>query len=111
MTDPWARMISYHFLNQTTRGNFFTNDTAHGAGQLWSQIPLIPAFQQYQTPFPIVVSDSRPVGSNLTTALSLDPVVYEVRLINTDLQSRINNEGLRLLQWSLPLMIQTSPLG
>jgi hypothetical protein len=32
ITDPWGRMISYHFLNQTTRGNFFTNSTAHGAG-------------------------------------------------------------------------------
>ncbi|KAG6842116.1 hypothetical protein C0991_002770 [Blastosporella zonata] len=78
LTDPWARMISYHFLNQTNRQNFFTNDTAHGAGQLWSDIPRIPAYQQYQTPFPIVVSDSRPVGSNATTATTLDPVVYEI---------------------------------
>ncbi|RDB16981.1 Lysophospholipase 1 [Hypsizygus marmoreus] len=78
MTDPWSRMISYHFLNQTSRENFFTNDSAHGAGQLWSNIPLIPAYQQHQTPFPIVVADSRPVGSNLTTALSLDPTVYEI---------------------------------
>ncbi|KAG6896435.1 hypothetical protein C0992_008312 [Termitomyces sp. T32_za158] len=78
LTDPWARMISYHFLNQTTRENFFTNDTAHGAGQLWSDIPLIPAYQQYQTPFPIVVADSRPVGSNLTTALSPESTVFEI---------------------------------
>ncbi|GLB40375.1 putative cytoplasmic phospholipase A2, catalytic subunit [Lyophyllum shimeji] len=78
LTDPWSRMISYHFLNQTDRKNFFTNDSSHGAGQLWSNIPLIPAYRQYQTPFPIVVADSRPVGSNLTTALSLDPVVYEI---------------------------------
>lgn len=73
-------MISYHFLNQTTRANFFTNDTAHGAGQLWSNIPLIPAYQQFQTPFPIIVADSRPVGSNLTTALSPESTVFEVRL-------------------------------
>ncbi|KAG6849456.1 hypothetical protein H0H93_008299 [Arthromyces matolae] len=78
LTDPWARMISFHFLNQTNRANFFTNDTAHGAGQLWSNIPLIPAYQQYQTPFPIIVSDSRPVGSNLTTALSPDSTVFEI---------------------------------
>ncbi|KAF9461302.1 phospholipase B [Collybia nuda] len=78
MTDPWSRLISYHFLNQTSRSNFFTNDTAHGAGQLWSHIPRIPTYQQFQAPFPIVVSDSRPVGSNLTTALSLDPIVYEI---------------------------------
>ncbi|TFK75253.1 phospholipase B [Pluteus cervinus] len=78
MTDPWSRMISYHFLNQTTRANFFTNDSAHGAGQLWSDIPSLPAFRQYQAPFPIIVADSRPVGSNLTTILSPEPVVYEI---------------------------------
>ncbi|KAJ3823123.1 phospholipase B [Lentinula raphanica] len=78
ITDPWARMISYHFLNQTNRQNFFTNDTAHGAGQLWSNIPTIPAWQQYETPFPILVTDSRPDGLNTTTALTLDPTVYEI---------------------------------
>lgn len=79
MTDAWSRMISYHFLNQTSRANFFTNDSAHGAGQLWSDIPQVPAYQQHQAPFPIVVADSRPVGSNMTTVLPLDPIVYEVR--------------------------------
>ncbi|KAF8161040.1 phospholipase B [Crassisporium funariophilum] len=78
LTDPWSRMISYHFLNQTSRQNFFTNDTAHGAGQLWSRIPEIPAYKEFLTPFPIIVADSRPVGSNLTTALALDSVVYEI---------------------------------
>ncbi|KAF8894137.1 phospholipase B [Infundibulicybe gibba] len=78
LTDPWARMISYHFLNQTTRKDFFTNDTAHGAGQLWSKIPDIPAYQQHQTPFPIIVANSRPVGSNITTALDAKPIVYEI---------------------------------
>lgn len=74
----WSRLISYHFLNQTTRSNFFSNDTGHGAGQLWSEIPHIPAYQNHLVPFPIVVADSRPVGSNLTTILPLDSVVYEV---------------------------------
>ncbi|KAF8650407.1 hypothetical protein AX16_005214 [Volvariella volvacea WC 439] len=78
LTDPWSRMISYHFLNQTSRDNFFTNDTAHGAGQLWSEIPLIPTYQQHQVPFPIVVANSRPVGSNITTILPLDSIVYEI---------------------------------
>lgn len=71
-------MISYHFLNQTSRQNFFTNDSGHGAGQLWSQIPLIPSYQNHLLPFPIAVADSRPSGSNLTTVLGLDSVVYEV---------------------------------
>ena len=78
MTDTWARMISYHFLNQTSRANFFTNDTAHGAGQLWSRIPDIPAFRSHLSPLPLAVACSRPVGSNLTTVLGLEPVVYEI---------------------------------
>ena len=74
-------MISYHFLNQTSRDNFFTNDTAHGAGQLWTHIPRVPSYQRRETPFPLVMADSRPAGSNLTTRLAPDPTVYEVRTI------------------------------
>ncbi|KAG7090814.1 hypothetical protein E1B28_009898 [Marasmius oreades] len=78
LTDVWARMISYHFLNQTTSKNFFTNDSAHGAGQLWSHVPKLSAFQKFELPFPMLVSDSRPFKSNLTTALTLEPTVYEI---------------------------------
>lgn len=92
LTDPWSRMISYHFLNQTTRQNFFTNDTGHGAGQLWSEIPQIPAYRDLLVPFPIVVADSRPVGSNLTTILGLDSVVYEVNFFSNVL-------GILLIQY------------
>jgi lysophospholipase len=72
-------MISYHFLNQTTRDNFLTNDTAHGAGQLWSQIPRLPSYQNFEAPFPMVVANARPSGSNSTAALDLAATVYEVR--------------------------------
>ncbi|KAH9972599.1 phospholipase B [Lactifluus volemus] len=78
VTDLWSRVISYHFLNQTTRDNFFTNNSAHGAGQLWSAVPLLPSWQRYQLPFPIIQANSRPVGSNLTTALSPTSAVYEI---------------------------------
>ncbi|KAF7298251.1 Lysophospholipase [Mycena chlorophos] len=78
ITDPWARMISYHFLNQTSRDNFFTNSTAHGAGQLWSEIPNIPAWQEKTMPFPIVVADVRPANDNSTGQLGLSPTVYEI---------------------------------
>lgn len=78
LTDPWSRMIAYHFLNQTTRSNFFTNESAHGAGQLWSNIMKVPSVQQFKAPFPIVVTDSRPAGSNVTTRLALEETVYEV---------------------------------
>lgn len=78
LTDPWARIISYHFLNQTNRANFFTNSSAHGAGQRWSDIPNIPSYQQHLMPLPIAVADSRPGGDNSTDFLPLDPTVYEI---------------------------------
>ncbi|KAF7321318.1 Lysophospholipase [Mycena kentingensis (nom. inval.)] len=78
ITDPWSRMISYHFLNQTDRFNFFTNATAHGAGQLWSDIPRIPAYQEKKVPFPLIVADSRAGNDESTDALGLDSVVYEI---------------------------------
>ncbi|KAG2146011.1 phospholipase B [Suillus bovinus] len=77
-TDLWGRMISYHFLNETTRGNFYTNQTGHGAGQLWSQVSLLPSFQNYTIPLPIVAADSREAGSGSTTAVPLNSTVYEI---------------------------------
>ena len=71
-------MISYHFLNQTSSANFFTNDSGHGAGQLLSHLPTIPSWQQYLVPFPIIQADSRPVSSNATTILDPSSTVYEV---------------------------------
>ncbi|KIY53628.1 hypothetical protein FISHEDRAFT_32937 [Fistulina hepatica ATCC 64428] len=70
--------LSYHFLNGTTEVNFFTNDSAHGAGQLWSRIPSSDIFQNYSVPYPIVIADSRPVGSNYDSNTTLNATVYEL---------------------------------
>ena len=72
-------MLSYHFFNQTSRGNFFTDDTAHGAGQVWSNIPHNPMFEEYNVPLPLVVACSRPSGSKLAGYTFLNMTVYEVR--------------------------------
>ncbi|OJA08670.1 hypothetical protein AZE42_01184 [Rhizopogon vesiculosus] len=77
MTDIWGRMVSYHFLNETTRDNFYTNDTSHGAGQLWSQMSLLPNFRNNTMPLPIVAADSRQAGSGLTTALNSTITPFE----------------------------------
>ncbi|KDQ08020.1 hypothetical protein BOTBODRAFT_148881 [Botryobasidium botryosum FD-172 SS1] len=76
LTDSWARALSYHFLEGTTRSNFFDNST-HGAGILWSSIPQIPAFQSHSIPFLIVVADS--VANNRTEdhRMPLWSTVYE----------------------------------
>ncbi|KDQ57464.1 hypothetical protein JAAARDRAFT_130109 [Jaapia argillacea MUCL 33604] len=58
LTDVWGLMVGYHFLNQSGRETFFSADLEFGAGQLWSDIPSIPVYQQYQVPYPIVVANS-----------------------------------------------------
>lgn len=77
ITDLWGRALSYHFLNQTTSNNFYTNSTGHGAGQLWSQTPLLPSYANRSIPFPIIAADSIPSASTPTSAVSLESVVYE----------------------------------
>ncbi|GJJ05861.1 hypothetical protein Clacol_000048 [Clathrus columnatus] len=78
VTDIWAGLLSYHFLNGTTRDNFFTTTNAtHGAGILWSDIPNSPLFQSRTIPFPVVISDSRSPSSDGERP-SLEDVVYEI---------------------------------
>jgi hypothetical protein len=81
ITDIWANLISYHFLNGTTRSNFFTNDSAHGAGLLWSDIPNTAPFQDSSIPYPLVIVDSEPVMTNHLGAPPLSSVVYEVDML------------------------------
>lgn len=71
-------MVSYHFLGQTSRSNFFTNNSAHGAGQLWSHIPRLEAWGKMAMPFPLICANSRENGSQATARLGLEEVVYEV---------------------------------
>ncbi|KAI0313887.1 phospholipase B [Amylostereum chailletii] len=79
ITDLWARMLSYHFLNGTSRSNFYDDDVAHGAGQFWSRISATAAYQQHAAPFPIIVTDSiQTNASDFTAVPSLQSVVYEV---------------------------------
>jgi lysophospholipase len=78
ITDVWSRMLSYHFLNQTSRANFFTDDSSHGAGQLWSNLPSNSMFQEYNVPVPLIVFDSRPSGVEIDGYTPLNVPVYEV---------------------------------
>ncbi|KAI0048428.1 phospholipase B [Auriscalpium vulgare] len=78
ITDPWARLLSYHFLNGTNTDNFFSGDVEHGAGQFWSRIPATSSFAELFPPFPIVVADSRPDGQNTAARPPLSSAVYEI---------------------------------
>ncbi|KIJ52230.1 hypothetical protein M422DRAFT_156996 [Sphaerobolus stellatus SS14] len=78
LSDPWSRLLSYHFLNGTTRANYFTNDTAHGAGLLWSDVLTVPAFINREMPFPIIVSDSQESSDPDGIRPPAKNVVYEI---------------------------------
>ncbi|KAF9017220.1 phospholipase B [Hymenopellis radicata] len=78
LVDPWARALSYHFLNQTSRSNFFTDDSPHGAGQLWSDIPLSSSYQNHDGPFPIILANSRPNNDTSVGFLTPAAPVYEI---------------------------------
>lgn len=71
-------MLSYHFLKSTDRSNFFTNKSAHGAGQLLSALPSSALWAAHRVPFPIVWANSRPAGSNVSGAVPLEAPVYEM---------------------------------
>jgi lysophospholipase len=88
LTDIWARALSYHILSglglaadtETTTDNFFNNDTSHGAGLLWSNIPNIPSYSDFSLPLPIVVACVKPNNfSELhpNTPLFLNTTQYE----------------------------------
>lgn len=72
LTDIWSCALAYHFLTGlgdpsttdtiTSLNNFFTNDTSHGKGILWSDMINIPTFQTREFPLPIVVATTRPPG-------------------------------------------------
>ena len=71
-------MLSYHFFNQTTRANFFTDDSSHGAGQLWSNLHRTSMFQEHNVPLPLIVFDSRPFGTETDGFTAHNVPVYEV---------------------------------
>jgi lysophospholipase len=72
-------MLSYHFLNQTSRTNFFTDESSHGAGQLWSDLPHNSMFEEYNVPLPLIIFDSRPSGVKVDGYTPHNIPVYEVR--------------------------------
>ncbi|KZT18493.1 FabD/lysophospholipase-like protein [Neolentinus lepideus HHB14362 ss-1] len=57
IVDLLGRSMGRHFLNGTTKTNFFDNDTVHGAGVLFSDLQNVPTFVSRQQPLPIVVAD------------------------------------------------------
>ena len=75
LTDVLSGGLAYHFLSGlgdpnstdtiTTEENFFTNDTSHGTGIIWSNMINIPTFQKREFPLPIVAAAARtPAPSN-----------------------------------------------
>ncbi|GJJ14333.1 hypothetical protein Clacol_008597 [Clathrus columnatus] len=74
IADFWGLFISHHFLPGSSAKNFF-DESAHGAGTLWSGISSSDGFKAASYPFPIAVSCSVSSGESFVT---LDDVVYEM---------------------------------
>lgn len=80
LTDIWSLALSYHLFPGTSLSNFFSSDSPHGSGTLYSSIRSTSSFSSHILPFPITVIDSRPPGfENLPpgTNLPLNATVYE----------------------------------
>jgi lysophospholipase len=64
ITDYWGRALSYQLINATDGGPAYT----------FSSIALDPSFVNGDTPFPVLVADSRAPGTHV---VSLNSTVYE----------------------------------
>ena len=64
LTDYWGRALSFQLINATNGGPAYT----------WSSIALTPDFQNADTPFPVVVADSRAPGQ---VVISSNATIYE----------------------------------
>lgn len=64
ITDYWARALSHHLINDTMYPD-------HGVNATWSDVRNTSNFQNFQYPFPIIISDERGtyLGCSLCTAL------------------------------------------
>ncbi|KAJ7063694.1 lysophospholipase catalytic domain-containing protein [Mycena amicta] len=57
LPDGFGISLARHFANGTNAANLLDfQDATHGAGQLFSGIAKVPAFQSHQLPFPIIAS-------------------------------------------------------
>ncbi|CAH7689801.1 lysophospholipase, partial [Phakopsora pachyrhizi] len=89
ITDIWGRALSHYFLPGSTNENFFegSSKTSHGAGILFSALTESRGFTEFQSPYPIIVSNNQgPISSNKNesqlpiqgkTVIPLSNTVYE----------------------------------
>ncbi|KIJ47423.1 hypothetical protein M422DRAFT_164028 [Sphaerobolus stellatus SS14] len=79
LADVWGSMVSYHFLNGTTRNNFYTNDTSHGANILFSNLPSQDIYQNFSVPLPIIALNFQvPAGADASSSIIYEITPYEM---------------------------------
>ncbi|KAJ7184570.1 lysophospholipase [Mycena filopes] len=75
LADAFGVSLARHFVNGTNAANLLDFDTAlHGAGQLFSGIAKVPAFQTHALPFPIVLSTLLSNHGNVSNSLPKEVV-------------------------------------
>lgn len=102
--DVYARILAYHFVNGTTRENFFDSDADHGKDETMSSLASVKTIQSYNQPFPIITSvpQSAGQGKNLQEGDA-------VPLTNNQYEFNIYESG----SWdpNLATFVDTSYLG
>lgn len=70
ITDIWGRALSYQLINAADGGPAYT----------WSSIALTPNFQNADTPFPVIIADTRDPGETAIPRYDAQPLFVELRI-------------------------------
>lgn len=102
--DIYSRILAYHFVNGTTRENFFDAKGNHGIDETLSDIGVVDTIKNHYQPFPIItaIPNSPGQGSNIESG-SAAP------LTNNQYEFNMYESG----SWdsNLATFVQTSYLG
>ncbi|KAG0149574.1 hypothetical protein CROQUDRAFT_88911 [Cronartium quercuum f. sp. fusiforme G11] len=57
VADIYARVLGYHFVNGTTRSNFFDPNAPHALGETMSSLwRMVPTLRNFSQPFPLITA-------------------------------------------------------
>ncbi|KAA1085371.1 Lysophospholipase 1 [Puccinia graminis f. sp. tritici] len=102
--DVYSRILAYHFVNGTTRENFFDPQAEHGLEERLSDLSSRDSIKSYSQPFPIITSVAESPGQG--------PIIQRgdaVPLSNNQYEFNMYESG----SWdpNLASFIETSYLG
>ncbi|KAG0145892.1 hypothetical protein CROQUDRAFT_723200 [Cronartium quercuum f. sp. fusiforme G11] len=78
IVDLWGRILSYHFLNDSSPDKFFNGSVAHGINQTFSGMVNLSSFRNFTQPFPILTTLPLAKGSIGILPLPDNATRYEI---------------------------------